>query len=73
MIELKCGGCGWNGHVPDHYVGRRVTCKHCGDTNVVPDSITKEFEVHTQTEAVDPASDLSTVEVDCTFSNFGAN
>jgi hypothetical protein len=73
MIELKCWGCGWNGHVPDHYVGLRVTCKRCGDTNVVPDCITKEFEIHGQTEAVDPASDVGTVEVDWSLSNFGAH
>jgi hypothetical protein len=69
MIELKCWGCGWDGHIPDHYVGQRVTCKRCGEVNVAPDSVTKEASVADWIAAIVPASVLSTAEIDCSILN----
>jgi hypothetical protein len=69
MIELKCWGCGWDGRVPDHFAGLRVTCKRCGEVNLAPDSITKEVSVDDWTAAIAPASTLSTAEIDCSILN----
>jgi hypothetical protein len=63
MIELKCWGCGWDGHVPDHYAGLRVTCKRCGDVNLAPYSVTKEVDVDAWIAAIDPESESSTTEI----------
>jgi hypothetical protein len=69
MIELKCWGCGWDGLIPDHYVGQRVTCKRCGEVNLAPDSVTKEVSLDDWIAAVVPASVLSTAEIDCSIVN----
>jgi hypothetical protein len=63
MIELKCWACGWDGNVPDHFAGLRVRCKRCGDTNVVPDSVTKEVDADLWVSEIDAASELDTAEV----------
>jgi hypothetical protein len=68
MIELKCWGCEWDGHVPDHFAGLRVICKRCGDANMVPASVTKEIDVDAWIAAVDPESELATVELKCYLS-----
>jgi hypothetical protein len=69
MIELKCQGCGWDGHIPDQFVGRRVSCKRCGEVNLAPDSVTKEVSVDDWNAAIVPASILSTAEIDCSILN----
>jgi ribosomal protein S27E len=67
MIELKCWGCGWDGHIPDRYAGLRVTCKRCGEVNVAPDSVTKEVSLDDWIATIVPASVISTAEIDCSI------
>jgi hypothetical protein len=71
MIELRCWGCGWDGHVPDHFEGLRVICKRCGDANVVPASFTMEVNVANWFASRDPASDSITVAVECSIPRSG--
>jgi len=64
MIELKCWGCGWDLHVHDHSAGLRVVCRRCGDTTMVPDSVTQEVDIDCWNAAFDPASESETALVD---------
>jgi hypothetical protein len=62
MIELICWRCGREGHVPDNFAGRKVTCKRCRYVVQVPDSVTDEVDVTVWTPAIDPASEADTKE-----------
>jgi hypothetical protein len=63
MIELTCWGCGFEGRVPDHYEGKRVTCVRCRTENSVPDSVTREVEAVDWVAAMDASSGSDTAEV----------
>jgi uncharacterized Zn finger protein len=73
MIELKCWACGWDGHIPDHYVGLRVTCKRCGDVNVAPDFVTNEVNADLWVSEIHAESELDTAESSVRMTSHGAN
>jgi hypothetical protein len=68
MIELMCIGCGWQGHIPDGYAGRSVTCKRCRAVNRAPnpdsESVTREVDVFAWVAAMPPPGGSVTREVD---------
>jgi hypothetical protein len=68
MIDLTCGGCGWQGHIPDSYAGRNVTCKRCRAANTVPDHVsdsdTREVDVFAWVAAMPTPGGSVTREVD---------
>jgi hypothetical protein len=55
MIALTCWGCGWQGQVPDHFAGLKVSCKRCKAATVVPKPYAEDvYEPDSITE-IEPA------------------
>lgn len=51
MLEVACNGCGRKYRAPEQFAGKKMRCKQCGDTMVVPE--TAEVPVDAPVEHVE--------------------